>query len=751
MSSVVEERGAQLPRPAGAARSKLRPPRLRPEAIPRTELLDRLAVASPSVVIVQAPAGFGKTTVARQWIEADPRSSGWVALDEGDDDPVALVRAVVQAVDSAAPLPTATAAALQQPPAIDAAVLPALDADLQAAPPFVLVLDDVHRVTSPASVGLLDRLLDLVPEGSTVVLCSRTEAPVHLARRRLAGGVVQLGRADLAFGRPEARRLVSDGLPWASPEVAEAVVEGSEGWPAGLQLTVLALQGRAEVVDADQVPVLSLDATAGYLREELLDGLPEDDRNFLIRAAVLDPTCGALCDHVLDTTGSGERLARLASSGNLFVNGLEHDRRWYRCHHLFQELLLDELRRVDPLAEPELRRRAAEWLTAAGQPDAAVDQAIRSGDVAFAAQQILEQARPALSDGRLITLGRWLGRFTLEQRRGSIGLALASGLLGAVALQPDEAIGWFDVVARRPDVELSRLELLSRHALIVLGGHLGTEASFASAQQLVAAGTEANPWYAYGLLQEAVIGHLLGEVPDPGEGLERARFHSQGEPAVHLAASAQLAIFLLVHGDRQAGQELALATWADVVDRHLEASPMMPAVHLAAGLALAQQGRPEWRDRLGSGLALFRSLPSGPVRAMIQLRLVAAEAALAAGDIPLARTLHVETAALLPRTPARTLHRWAAELGARLDTNPRLPAGGAELTKAERAVLEQLATHRTLVEVGEQLFVSRNTVKSHTISIYRKLGVSGRSAAVEQGRALGLLADPTPGGFTRSG
>ena len=253
------------------------------------------------------------------------------------------------------------------------------------------------------------------------------------------------------------------------------------------------------------------------------------------------------------------------------------------------------------------------------------------------------------------------------------------------------------------------------------------EGSFDAACRLAAATSPENEWHALGLQQTAVIGHHLGRVDDPRPGLMEAEFIGRHQPAVHLATLAQLAVFDLLHGDRSAGQERARSTWTELEDRHLDTQPLLPVVHLAAGLALTQQGRPEWRDRITSGLALFHANPDGPVRALVQLRLIAAEAALSGGDRPLAAALATEVQPFLDRMPAAVnLGAWSTELADRV-ADPRMPAGGTPLSPSERSVLEQLATHLTLPEVAEHLYISRNTVKSHTASIYRKLGVSSRS------------------------
>lgn len=390
--------------------SKIRAPRERSGVLERTRLLERLAGVDAPLVVLNAPAGYGKTTLARQWMACDDRAGSWVTVDMGDDDPIGLLWDLVTSLDSASPLPAAVEAVDAAVPGQEHLVLPVLEAVLAGGPNRLIVLDDIHLLRSRDAVGLLDRFAGVLPNGSTLVVCGRNVSSIHLARRELEGLVAVLDRDALAFSADEARAALDLAAPDLDGDLADRLVERAEGWPAGLQLAAMAVTEASDPDGfVDGLP--QEDArTTEYVREEVLDALDADDRDFLVRSSVLDAMCGPLCDEVLGTSGSGRRLDLLASSANLFVVGLD-DGVWYRCHHLFRDLLLSQLRSESPEAEPGLRSAAASWLADRGLADAAVDQAVASGDRDLAARLVLRHLTDCLESGTVATLERWLGHF----------------------------------------------------------------------------------------------------------------------------------------------------------------------------------------------------------------------------------------------------------------------------------------------------------------------------------------------------
>jgi LuxR family maltose regulon positive regulatory protein len=733
--------------PWGVVPQRLRPPPARADLVTREALLDRLLAEDAALVTVRAGAGYGKTTLMAQWAHADPRAVAWLSLDVADNDPVVLLRHLVRSLASCG-LDTSLAEDLLQrrEPQLAREVVPALAVALESSEiPFLMVLDDVHLLDHRDAVAMLDDVLDLVPDGSTFAMAGRALPALRLARRRLAGGLVQLDQGDLAYTPAEALAVTRplDQLPAG---VVQELVRCTEGWPAGLYLGVLAL---AEHPDPPLVlrGLLAGDQrVAEYLHEEVLDRLPAEWRTFLLRASILEQLSGPICDAVLERDGSAEVLAALAASGNLFVLSLE-DRDAYRLHDLFAELLLAELRRTDPTAEAALRRRAARWHDDRGEGDAAVRQALASGDADLSSAVLYRQLFGVTVRGEVATLQRWVDGFPREQLRadGLVALcagwaALSSGQRGALEMHlRDARTATYQGVL--PDGTVSYEVGL---AALEMTASMGGVKEVAEHAALVhAAGPGGSPWAGMGALLEAVALGYSGQA-DLVELLEVAELESRGLPAIHAVTVAQLGVAHVRRGDRPSGSRLIQQAVAEAREHRLEHFSLMLMMHGAHSYSAALAG-----DRAGSEAAAARaaairaSMVHVVARGHIQTGLLLCEAAILRRDaVAATKELHL-VRQLLPQEPeAVVFHEWADELAERLE---RLRSAGeaVELTAAERRVLGQLPTHRSLVEIGEHLYVSRNTVKTHTLSIYRKLGVSGRSEAVERAVELGLI---TPSG-----
>ncbi len=224
--------------------AKLHPPRLRDDELPREVLVEALRAAQVPVIAVRAGAGYGKTTTVRQWIEVDERASAWLTVDDADNDVVSLLRHLVRALDGIEPLPEVEAVLASDRPRISEVVLPGLADGLAGfTQPFVLVLDDVHLLTSPAVGELLEWLVGVLPARSTVALVGRAMPPMRLTRHVVSDNAMVLRRGDLAFTARESHAVLARTVPDLSDDALEALIGRTEGWPAGLYLSVLALKG----------------------------------------------------------------------------------------------------------------------------------------------------------------------------------------------------------------------------------------------------------------------------------------------------------------------------------------------------------------------------------------------------------------------------------------------------------------------------------------------------------------------------
>ncbi|MGZ6588080.1 MAG: AAA family ATPase, partial [Solirubrobacteraceae bacterium] len=342
------------------------------------------AAGRSRVVLVSAPAGYGKSTLVAQWTDLDPRASGWVQLGHGDNDPVVLLARVAAALERTGPVRGELLEELsRRTPRIDEVALPLLAADLGERDPFVLVLDDVHVVTAEQSLAILVFLVDQVRSGSQLVLVARGDPGVPLGRLRASRDVVEIGAALLALDANETRDVAASGGLELSEEAAGALCERTEGWAAAVVLATLSLRGRDDAAVRAAGLSGNQQQIADYLVEEVLERQPEHLKRFLLGTSILERMSAPLCEAVLgidDAAGSLEALAR----SNAFVVPVDDHREWYRYHHLFSDLLRAELKRRHPELLPVYLRRAAGWCEAHGTPGEAFAYAYESGDLAQA-------------------------------------------------------------------------------------------------------------------------------------------------------------------------------------------------------------------------------------------------------------------------------------------------------------------------------------------------------------------------------
>ena len=343
--------------------SKLQRPLLRPGTVRRSLLLERLARdESRPIMSVVAPAGYGKTTLLAQWAERSGQAFAWVSVDELDNDPKILLTYVAEALDAVEPIDGRVFDALASPgSSVPGSVVPRLgSAFASMSAPVVLVLDDVHVLHNSECRAALSVLADHVPDRSRLVLAGRAEPPLRVARLRAEGRILQIGPDDLALTASEASLLLRNaGVALGDDDVAE-LHRRTEGWAAGLYLAALYLReggplGSAAVSFGGDDRLVS-----EYLESEFLARISQRQQVFLTRTAVLERMCGPLCDAVLEQSGSATVLADLARS-NLLLVPLDRRGEWYRYHHLFRDMLLAELHRLEPGLMPVLRRRAAAW------------------------------------------------------------------------------------------------------------------------------------------------------------------------------------------------------------------------------------------------------------------------------------------------------------------------------------------------------------------------------------------------------
>jgi LuxR family transcriptional regulator, maltose regulon positive regulatory protein len=720
--------------------------------VARTALLDRLqASSSTPVMAVIAPPGYGKTTVLAQWAERDRRPFAWVSVDQHDNDPAVLLTYVAAALDRVEPIDPAVFHALASPGApIAETVLPRLASFLSTtALPVVLVLDDVHLLQNWDCLDAVATLSEHLPERSQLVIASRGELPPPLAGLRSGGRMQEIGPDDLAMSPQEARLLLRAAEVHLSEVEVDELVRRTEGWPVALYLAALSAkagpprEGAAVAFAGDDRFLVE------YLQSVLLTRLPQRLVSFLTRTAVLDQLSAPLCDAILGRTGSARVLESLQRS-NMLVIPLDRDGRWYRYHQLFRELLRAELERREPALAHGLVLRAADWCEVNGLGEAAIDYAMAAGDADRAARLLVRLAFPVYYGGRMATLQRWFDWF---DRNGLLERYPAVAVLGAWAQafvgHPAAVERWADAAERGafhgtlPDGTASIdgwLALL--RAVMCRNGveRMRTDAEVALA--LIPAGSLLRP-PASTLLG---LSHLLTGDPELADRIladaaEDALDSGATDTAV--VALAERCILAMGRADWREAAALAERALATVHAGHLEDYLTNVLLYAAAARVAIHRGE---LARAHEHLARAQRLRPQATYALpvyaVQSRLELAGAYIELADAAAARTVLWEVDDLLLRRPdLGVLRRQTDELRARLDGVRVDAIGASSLTAAELRLLRLLGTHHSFRGIGEQLYLSRHTVKSHAMSIYRKLGVSSRGEAIQRARDLGLLAD----------
>jgi LuxR family maltose regulon positive regulatory protein len=724
--------------------AKFSAPRPRPAAVSRAGLVEAARSSGRRLVAVTASAGYGKSTFLAQWAQAEDRPVAWVSLDRFDDDPAMLLVSLASAYCRAG---LGRAGLIADMRGLGLSVLsraaPLLVSALRTSPvPFVLMLDDLHELRSPACHDVLSVVISGIPVGSQLAAASRSEQP-HLPWLRAAGEAMAFGVADLALDAVGARQIFANVQVSLTPEQAAAVTERTEGWPVGLYLAALIAtesHGQEPAVTGDDRYV------ADYLYREALIHQPEDVQRFLRRTAVLDQLCGPLCDAVLGSLGAAGQLRRLEAS-SLFVVPLDHRRHWYRYHALFREFLLGELRNTEPGLIMTLHQRAADWYEARGSPVHALEHLLDTTDWDRSMRLAAALAPPAYHAGQLSTVQRWysaIGDANIERYPPLAVLRCWEGVLtgdaaGAQRWATLVEAASFDGVPADGSASFDSARAMLRAVMCACGPEqMMADAAFAAGQE-----PAWSSWLpqALWLLGEA---HLLaGNLPQARSLLAEASTVATTMSNVDaiVICESELAMLAMDRGQwpEAAGRlERALA----IIDEH-RMQDYITCLLAFAGAARLSVHR---GDLTGARRQLTQAMRARPSATYVlpfvavRLRLQLARTYLAVADQATARQLLRETDDILSRRrELGTLTGEAEELRHVLASTTTAGAARVPLTPAELRLLPYLQTHLTAGGIAEQLFVSGYTVKAEVKSIYRKLGVSSRHDAVQEATAIGLL------------
>jgi LuxR family maltose regulon positive regulatory protein len=740
-------------RPDVPMETKLHAPGFRKEWVERRELISYLASAAAKLVLIAAPAGFGKTTLVANWLAStmEDRPFAWVSLDPGDDDPGRLWTHVVHALQRACPQldgkKIERALRVAQISDIAETALPILVnelASLSAA--VVLVLDDYHLIREGSCHDQTAFLLLHLPPSAEIVLVTRADPPLPVARLRAAGEMVEIRMRELRFTPSEAAALVRNvsDVELSEPDLA-VLLERTEGWPAGLYLAALSLRDHPSPSAFIRQFTGDNRFIVDFLTEEVLSRQPSEIRQFLARTSILGRFCAPLCDAVAGSANAAEIIDVLERE-NLFVVPLDDNRQWYRYHQLFAQVLRSELARTEPDIIAALHERASAWHRLSGSTDEAIDHALAAGNVAGAVDLIARHWFAYVDSGRAATVRRWM-RSLGDDQIAARPLAAHSAMWAAAFSGDRERVRrWIHVVGAgehegplpdgMPSLDFSAALLRGAFGF---DGILAMRESAARAVELER--DPMSPWYALAL---SIFGFSLYLSGDPGaaEPLNRAIMNEASVPLVQMMALSGASLVATDEGRLAQAKVLASAArhFADSGD--LSQTPQNSLAHAASGAVLAQEGRlEEARDELQRALRSRERWSGLSPWPTLETLLRLAPVLLDMGDRPGAVTLLDEARDILTSLPDGAEAQLARleRLERRIATRrPQVISRADPLTEREEVVLRLLRGTLSLREIGQELHLSQNTVKTHTRAIYRKLGVSTRQDAVEKGRETGI-------------
>jgi LuxR family maltose regulon positive regulatory protein len=730
--------------------TKLYPPVLQTELVPRARLTEAAAACGAPVVLIVAPPGFGKTTLLAQWDQLDGRPFAWISLDPRDNDPLVLWNYIVAAIRGVEPGfgsgldPALSSAGGMMLDAIVPRILNELEATDHE---IVLVLDDFHWLANPACHESIEFLVERRPRNVQLVVSSRSDPPIRLGRLRASGGLFELRAAELGFTEEETAELFGGivGLDLAPDSIA-IIQRRTEGWPAGLYLSILSIRGVSDPTAALVEFGGSSRNVVEYLTEVVLESQSDDHRSFLMETSILTRMSSSLCDTVTGRRDSATVLAELERA-NLFLVPLDERREWFRYHHLFAELLTDEGRRRDARAGAELHQRASEWFESEGYLDEAIQHAITGANLDRAASLIATHWLSFINAGRLATITGWLDGFPQNFFRADARLLIVNawmlGLMGD-AEEAGRAIATARVArydGELPDgsgtVEEGLTMVRATFPWSDVGAMLAaarsadnTESRRKSMWQPVAAMNLGWALILAGEHDEAVpaLQHAIALAP-------RHEWWIVAGDARSLLAEIFLAAGDLAQAEALIGEALEIARTRGFIDL-----PHVGFYHVVAGALHARRGELELADdALGLGLEQMQShwdllLVAGALleRALVRRAL---------GGRTEARAMLAEARAIVESCPdPGILPRRVEEVARRLGAAQPRATPDSVLTERELEVLRLLAEGLTKREVATKLFLSFSTIHSHTKSIYRKLDSTSRDAALEQARGLGLIA-----------
>ena len=728
------------------AKTRIPPPRT--GFVRRDNLISLLTDGGDrKVTVVQAPAGYGKSTLLMQWAEADPmRRFTWLSLDQEDNDPTVLWGYILFALRALSPgLADKAWGLLRTPqPDLDEVLAETLNSLLDIPGRIVLVLDDYHAITNPKCHESMQYFIDHLPRSIQVAFGTRSRPPLSLSRINAGGGLVVVEATALQFSLEETKQALQHaGLRPGTEEVA-SVHERTEGWPAGVYL--LAVSGTAPARHGE--PSATVGAVDAYLREQMLGHLPGEERLELAQWSILQHLNGDLCDRVSDRTDSATRLERLSRT-NLLLMPIDSNREWYRFHDLLRDALHREFTRIPAEQRRTIHLRAAEWWGEKDNMPRFIHHCMEAADYERASKLICANWLEYMLTGRRATLREWIDRIPGDALLAYPPMLVASAWISAFSGDV-KVTHRFAVAAREgsfdgamPDGSASYVSAVAM--LQAALGHHGMKDANAHAELAFRLESQESQWRQLAAALVGVTRFGLGKYEDARLALGEAARIPSAPDGVGTYARGQLALMEMHAGRWDEGSRQADIACALIEESNLGNLLSSGAALVAAAAAAAHIGN--------RGLAFQRLRSLAPIQKVLsdaipfdafQTHLVAAETYLLLGDYS-AASVHARSASSRLETFGdagifeERLTQVQTTLGSSSESAPASGTEPDDLTDRELQILTLLQSALSLRDIGSELFVSRNTAKSHVASVYRKLGVTSRTAAVARAHQLDLI------------
>nr|WP_229696325.1 LuxR C-terminal-related transcriptional regulator [Paenibacillus albidus] len=702
--------------------TKFNIPPLRSNTVLRKRLIDKLRHGlHRKLTLISAPAGYGKTTLIGEWIADSGRPCAWLSLEEGDNELTRFLACFITSLQTLEEKIGEGVLAVLQSPGLPPteSILAALLKDAAAMAPFILVLDDYHVVKSKPIDEAVSFLLDHLPAHIHLVMITREDPLIPLARLRVRDQLTELRATDLGFTSSEVEGFLNGvmglNLP---PDKIDALASRTEGWIAGLQLAAVSIQGDYGTGRFIQSIAGSHHFVLDYLVEEVLQRQPEAIQTFLVRTSILDRLCGSLCDAVLsDPAVSGKQRLLDLERQNLFVIPLDHERRWYRYHHLFAESLQRRLQdSLDGSGIAELHSRASTWYENEGFEIEAFRHAVESADVERATRLLEGNGMPLHLRGAAGFSLKWLESMPATELDARPALWVMYGSVLLITGKPTHVE--HKLRAAEAALEGARQDVRVRD---LIGLIAATRAAVISLMMAV------KPNGANLKLQAAEASMQMTEHDDKTDDL------------IGLIAPVKDASVEETHEIDQVISQSIRAL------EHLRQDNLSVRTSAAWMLGVACQRR---RDYAGARKAYNEVVSYSHMmghKPMAVLSLIGLGQIEEADNRPgLAGECYEEALRLAGDLPLPSLHEAQAGLErVRMDLQPGLKGNLIEpLSQRELEVLALIAKGLSNRDIGAQLFLAVDTVKGHNRRIFEKLQVQRRTEAIACAHALNLLPNP---------